>query len=427
METFSLYLLKSVTSISILYCFYWFVLRNETYYIWNRYFLLVSLIVSLVLSMIKFPVESIPSETVVNILSPVIINSYLPSGEHKLSFDKLSILSIIYISGAVVLCIRFLSSLVKIYYLYLRFPKYNFNGFKAVVLDNDSSPFTFFNILFIPRTDFESGKIDEMIVHEKAHKDEFHTVDILLLELITIFQWFNPFVWMFRRALKSEHEFIADRRVLNQGYDSVNYQKLLFEKSMGVSTLCLINNFNYSLLKKRLKMMTINKSSSYAKIKYIFAIPVFLAITSLVITVDSFGQKGKIYEEVDVMAEYKGGDIENVRQYIKENITYPESARDKNVSARIYVQFVVDETGKVKDVHITRSDILGETAEEVVVKGYTTGKHPEIDPTSVKEIENEAIRVIESLSGFTPALKDGKKVSTQYTFPINFVLEEKKS
>jgi hypothetical protein len=377
--------------------------------------------------MFKFYIQSIPSDTFANILNPVIINSFISSGEPAKTFNSLSILSIIYISGAVFFCLRFLLSLARIHILYYKFPKYNFNGFKAVVLDNDQSPFTFFNILFISRIDFESGKADEMIVHEKAHKEEFHTLDVLLLEIITIFQWFNPFIWLFRRALKSEHEFIADSRVLNEGFDKVKYQNLLFEKSLGISSLSLTNSFNYSLLKKRLKMMTINKSSSYARIKFIFALPVLFAIISLAFTIDSFGQKSEVYEEVDVMAKYNGGDIGNVRKFIQENITYPKSARDHNVSARIYVQFVVDETGNVKDVQITRSDILDNVEEEVVVKGYKSDENPEIDSKSVKDLETEAIRVIELLSGFTPATKDGKEVSTQYTFPINFILGVKKS
>jgi hypothetical protein len=371
MEAFSLYLLKSVASLSILYCFYWFVLMNETYYNWNRLFLLAALILSFLFPMLSFSIESIHSDAFVNLLNPVIIPGYIFTYVPKKTFDSLSILSIIYISGAVFFCLRFLSSIVRIHFLYYRFPKYKFNGFKAVVHDNNQSPFTFFNILFISRIDFESGKIDEMIVHEKAHKDEFHTFDVLLLEIITIFQWFNPFVWMFRRALKSEHEFIADSRVLNEGFDRIKYQKMLFERSLGITSFNLINNFNYSLLKKRLKMMTIVKSNSLRKIKYLISIPVtFLTVMLIAVNVNSFGQKTKIYTNVDVKAMYKGKNVQEIGADVQKNLVYPKSAKDQKISAKIYVQFVIDENGKVVDVEVVRTDIVDNSGKNILVKGY---------------------------------------------------------
>ena len=174
--------------------------------------------------------------------------------------------------------------------------------------------------------------------------------------------------------------------------------------------------------------MTTYKSGSYAKVKYMLALPVILlTVLSFVVHVDSYAQKGKIYDKVDVMAKYQNGDISGVRKFIAENVTYPESALKNNVSAKIYVEFVVNEKGEVSDVQIARSDILDNKGNEVVVVGYKSGDNPEIDSKSVADLEAEAIRVIKLLSGFTPAIKDGKKVSTQFTFPINFVLSEKES
>jgi hypothetical protein len=318
-----------------------------------------------------------------------------------------------------------LSSLARIHFLYYRFPKYKFNGFKAVVLDNDQSPFTFFNILFISRIDFESGKIDEMIVHEKAHKDEFHTFDVLLLEIITIFQWFNPFVWMFRRALKSEHEFIADSRVLNEGFDKVRYQKMLFERSLGIPSFNLTNNFNYSLLKKRLKMMTTVKSNSLKKIKYLLSMPVMLLTVMLMaVNFNSYGQKDNVYTKVDVEANYKNGGFNGVREFVKQNLTYPKSI---NISAKIIVQFIVDEEGKVTDADVVRCSILDNSNENVLIKDYDPKANPEINSKVVTELKVEALRVIKLLNGFTPAQKDGKIVKEQFVIPIIFFLDQKKA
>jgi hypothetical protein len=318
-----------------------------------------------------------------------------------------------------------LSNIARIYFLYFRFPKYKFNEFKAVILDNNQAPFTFFNLLFISRCDYESGNTNEIIVHEKAHRDEYHSFDIILLEIMTIIQWFNPFVWLFRFSLKSEHEFIADNKVLKEGFDKLKYQKLLFEKTLGITTLNLTNNFNYSLLKKRLKMMTTKKSNSIVKIKYLLSMPSMLLITLLfAINLSSYGQQDKIYTEVDVMAEYNDGGIAGMRKLVQQKIIYPKSAIKDNVSAIINVQFVIDEKGNMTNVEINRSDIKINKIDEVVVTTLKSQESTETTSKSLASIEAEAIRVIGLLKGFTPAQKDGKNVKSQFTFPINFHLAE---
>ncbi len=420
MDVFELYLLKSVIGLSSLYTFYWFMMRNETYYSWNRMFLLFSLIISFVLPMFNFTIQSISSETITNLIEPVVVGKYLPAS-NPLKTNTLSILSIIYISGAVFFSLRLLLNFAKILFLYQRFPRCKYFGFNAVVLNGDQSPFTFFNILFISQVDYESGKIDEMIVHERAHKEEYHSIDILLLEIMTIIQWFNPFIWLFRLALKSEHEFIADSKVLNEGFDNVKYQKLLFEKSLGIASLDLTNAFNYSLLKKRLKMMTAKKSSSLVKIKYLLSMPLLLLTIMLLTTnINSYGQEDKVYTDVDVMAKYKNED--EFRNFIAKNLRYPESAAKNNIMGTIYVQFDVEKNGKVSNVQIVRTDVKKGNVDEVVVVAKSN-ENSKIDSKSISDLEAEAIRAVKLLEDFTPALKDGKNVKSQLTIPIVFVLQ----
>lgn len=428
MEAFELYLLKSTVALSFLFVFYWLVLRKETFHSLNRVFLLGTLLISGLCPLISFSLQNISTGTFYTLIDPIVVQAQAMANPVSKIAPSLSILSIIYISGAVFFSLRFLSNLVRIQYLYSRFPREKYKGFKAVIMDGDQSAFTFFNILFISRIDFENGKSSEMIVHEQAHRDEYHSIDIILLEIITILQWFNPFIWLFRVALKSEHEFFADSKVLQEGFEKLSYQKLLFEKSLGITSFQLSNAFNYSLLKKRLKMMSINKSNSRLRIKYLMSVPVvFLTILLLAINYNSFAQDDKIYDEVDIMATFQGGGISGVRKYIAENISYPESARKNKVEAKIFVQFVVDEKGEVTDVHAVRSDIIDNVSKEVVVVGYSPTDNPEVNSGSVADLEAEAVRVIKSLNGFTPGQKDGKNVKTQWTFPIQFVLQKEES
>lgn len=428
MSGLELLILKSVAALSLLYVSYWFLLRNGTNYAWNRFFLLTTMIASIVFPFIKFSFQ--PSTRVFSALfEPIVISGYLPVQEQQISTYSLSILSIIYISGAVFFILRFLSKLGRIHYLYTRFPKTKYKGFTAVILDEDHSPFTFFNILFISRSDYQDEADAEIIAHERAHRDLYHSFDIILLEILTIIQWFNPIVWLLHNSLKSEHEFMADQKVLLKGYDKVRYQKLLFEKSLGISALNLTNNFNYSLLKKRLKMMTKNNPSLYVKFKYFLSLPVVLIVFAFIsLNITSYAQDETVYEQVDVMAKYKDGDIDGVRKHIALNLKYPESAIKHQVTAKVFVGFVVDKSGKVTNVKIIRTDIEDHSDKEVVVASKKSEKNSpetnkELIDKALADMEAEAIRVVESLGDFVPAQKDSKNVSTRFTFPIIFALK----
>ncbi len=451
MGTFEIYLLKSVTALSLLYTFYWLVLRNETYYSWNRLFLLFAMVISILAPIFSFSVASLPPTIFAKVLNTVVISGNAAPADVVKSLDLWNILSIVYISGSLFFCLRFLSSLAQIHFLYQRYPKYNYHGFRAVVLNNDLSPFTFFNILFISKIDFESGKIDETIVHEKAHKDEFHTLDILLMEIVTIIQWFNPFVWLLRHSLRSEHEFLADNRVLLEGFDKVRYQEMLFKKSLGITSFSLTNNFNYSLLKKRLKMMTTKKSSSVIKVKYLLSMPMLLlAFVLLAINVNSWAQENNssssesattrkvdrykmvylnldlnesdtldvesitptdtlAFNMVEAMPKYKTGNDADIALFIQQNLTYPKSALDNKVSAKMYVHFVVDEIGKVTSVEVIKS-----------IVPLADSRRAE-NTTALVDMKNEAIRVI-SLLEFSAGKQNGQNVRVQYVIPVDYKL-----
>lgn len=427
-----LYLLKSTIALTVLYGFYWLFLKNETYFKWNRVYLILSIFISLVSPLINISIFEKANTSIGNIIEPVIIstqNSIIKENH------SLSILSIIYISGAVFFTLNFLSKISRIYYMYQRFQKVQYNGFRTVLVNGTISPFTFFSILFISRSDYEKGNIAEMVVHERAHKEQLHSLDVILLEITTIIQWFNPFLWLVRIALKAEHEFIADSKVLEKGYDKVAYQTLLFEKSLGVIGLGVTNNFNYSLLKNRLKMMTIKKSGSSAIVKYVFSLPLLLSMCLFLSTNFKVIGQDKVYTVVEKMPKYGNSD-DDLRMFVAKNLKYPESAAELGVQGRIYLQFIVTDKGKVKDVSVIKVVVPEKTTtEEIVVtaqkknndnkvefKEYKPTGNAKIDQ-AYKDLENEAIRVMKLIGDFTPGEEKGQKVNVSFTFPITFVLQ----
>ncbi|MBN2350656.1 MAG: M56 family metallopeptidase [Bacteroidales bacterium] len=424
MTSIEIFLIKSAFSLVFFYLAYWLFLKNETYFTWKRLYIIGSLFFSVVIPFIKIPGRA-SLVNVSTLLEPIIVTGKNVGEVTELS-NSLHIVSIIYISGAILFSLRFLFSLFQIYKLYHSNYKVWYHGFKTVILNEDCSSFTFFNILFISRADYDKGKIDEIIVHEKAHYRQGHSYDMLIVEVISIVQWFNPFVWLLRHALKTEHEYIADEQVLTEGFELAGYQKMLFEKSLGITTLSLANSFNYSLLKKRLKMMTHKKSNNLARFKFILSMPLVLAICIIVLAkCEAYSQQeDDVYTVVDVMPEYPGG-LDGMRKFVAENLVYPKSAAEANVEAKVFISFVVDEKGKVTDVVVDRSDIIDNVTKEVVIVGYKASENSAVAAQYVSDLEMEAIRVVSKMAAFKPGETNGKKVKVKYTIPIQFILKDK--
>lgn len=422
------YLLKSGIIISVFYLFYVLFIKRETFFQLNRFYLLATLIFALILPLLPV-IHYKESSTIVSyFIGGVSITENLEGIKNSKYTGLINPLSIIYLGGVSWFTVRFISSLGRLLFIYRRFPKTTVNGLKAVIMNGDLAPFTFFNILFITETDLNRNEQNGIIEHELTHVRQYHSLDLFILELGCIIQWFNPFIWLYKVALKTEHEYTADEQVVKEGYNKLAYQELLFEKTMGVTALGLTNNFNFSLLKNRIKMMTKNRSKANARLKYLLSIPMILLVLTFSMVDCSIASSpdDTVYDEVDVMPEYPGG-IQEVRKYIAQNLTYPEIAAEQGVAGRIFVQFTVYENGSVQDVIIMRSDINTKVGDEIVVVGYERGeaKNASSQKEEIIALENEAVRVVKTIPDFTPGLKDGKPVKVRFTFPIQFALQAK--
>jgi beta-lactamase regulating signal transducer with metallopeptidase domain len=138
-------------------------------------------------------------------------------------------------------------------------------GLRLVLIHREYSPFSFFNLIFINTKDYQPGQLREIIEHEKVHIRQRHTLDLFLLEFMTILQWFNPFIWMYRHSVKGIHEFLADEGVLLAGHGISEYQQRLLNQAMGIQLNDMTNTFNHSLLKRRFIMMTKKRSGFAAR------------------------------------------------------------------------------------------------------------------------------------------------------------------
>lgn len=255
----------------------------------------------------------------------------------------------------------------------------------------------------------------EMLAHEMEHVRQGHSFDILILELLTIFQWFNPFIWLLKRSLRENHEFLADNGVLKPGVSSANYRLLLLNSSF-IQQPILANNFNYSLIKIRIKMITKIKSSKIAASKLTMGILVTAALF-MVFGFDyseSLPQEKKtnatqtkepqktdqaqdqVFVVVEQMPEFPGGELA-LREFIAKAIKYPDDAIKAGTQGKVYITFVVSKEGKVVDPKVAR------------------GVSPSLDA--------EALRVVKSLPIWIPGKQRGVNVAVSYTIPIAFALK----
>lgn len=288
------FVIKSAICLTILYGFYHLFLRNIKVFDFNRVYLLFSLLFAIVIPLITIRVSiNLPVNSNIHGFSN--LTGSLIQGEeiiaepiHFLTFQDTFL--ILYSIVSSFLLIRFVSNIYKIIRLIRISSIVNNYNTQIVLVEKKTLPYSFFRYIFVNRSDYENGKINkELIIHEQTHCLHYHSVDILIIELVKIILWFNPLIWLFRKAIQLNHEFLADNKVLSN-HDLNDYQNTLLNLVFRNNSTYLASNFNYSLTKKRLIMMTENNSSSKATFRKIVAIPLFLI---LAITL-SFSQENEL-------------------------------------------------------------------------------------------------------------------------------------
>jgi hypothetical protein len=267
MTDFMLYLLESAACLALFYFGYWLFLRKETYFCLNRFYLVFSIIASLIIPVFKVTSPFLTAK------APV--NSYLyPAAvTPPKTWGVAETLLLVYAVGAVLFLTRFIFHMIKLYFVIRKHGAHKVNGLKIVSVDKDFSPFSFLNFLFINDRQINEINMRRIIAHENIHIKQYHSFDILLIELLTIFQWFNPFVWPYKKSLQETHEFLADRGVIAQGFSSAKYQLLMFEQHVGLKLFEFVNNFKQSQIKRRITMMSKIKSRGAARLKLLLVLP----------------------------------------------------------------------------------------------------------------------------------------------------------
>jgi len=287
------YLFRSAVWITVWYGFYYFFLRNENSYRLLRLYFLAGIIVSLV-----FPLISLPA-FMPSLIPPAgrIFPGTLPDIPAQTSSDAPAFPSFYYflfmgyIIGVIILSIKFLWELFSLYVLIRLNPKRRQNGVVFVYLKQNVSPFSFFYFLFINPDLFTAGERESIIRHEKAHVYGWHTLDLLVSQVFVIFQWFNPFAWLFRQALLTNLEFIADAKAQKSATNPASYQKLLLKTATLRQNSSLGNSFQQSQLKIRIMKLQLNQHKRPNYLKLVAILPVILLVLLAFNTKDTASNK----------------------------------------------------------------------------------------------------------------------------------------
>lgn len=411
-----IFLLKSSVSIVILYSLFYVIIRYESNHQLNRFIGWACLVFSI--GLLSIPADSFFKSKIYAAKIHTVMQGTFDiqqSLTQAVSSDSMSIYFMIYIVGVVVFSLRSLIGFATLIYYCFSSTKHHRWGFKVVAIDRNVSPFTFFNILFIGNQSLEDKGLDAMLVHEQVHRDQLHSIDTLILEVLTVAFWFNPAIWFFQRDIKAEHEYIADEQVLKKGINVLEYQRLLFRAGTGVS-LQLGNYLSKktSLIKrfKKMKTQKINPKVTYGRAL------LFLPLMIMILVISSFSGMYRGIQP-DTPAVYEKGESVMYKT-VGDILRYPSKARKENRSGLVHVSFTVNKNGIIENLIAEKKE--GSLLEEIVVIGYSQSSE---DPKGVSnELKSEAIRAVKTLGKFVPAQKDGKPISSVLILPIQFKIQQ---
>lgn len=433
------YIIKSALLLTLLYGCFALLLSRETFHRFNRIALLSVLIAALVLPAVKLsfhkptflspiaPIEYVmqPEDKAVEAKTKAAgtlqTATFKEAGNPTFSITIKQAVWMLYLIGVAVSIGIFCIQLFRFWQDIKGGVRTKDEWGNTIVIHGGNfAPYSFFHYIIINAADYEQLR-EPILTHEQAHIRMGHSWDLMLLQLVTVLQWFNPFVYLLGRDLKAVHEYEADCAVLNFGIDAKQYQLLLVTKAVGNRLQTIGNNLSHHSLKKRIKMMYQKKSNRWMMLKALFIIPVACfalytfatpkadspvpqvkktAVTQQKKTVAAQAKKvtsdDKIYDIVDVNAGFPGGD-EAMYKWLADNIKYPQDAIGKRLQGRVQLQLVINKDGSFADVQVIRGP--------------------------AKELCDEAVRVVKEMPKWNPAKIKGEAVRSRFYLPVIFRLQ----
>ncbi|GAA4413448.1 M56 family metallopeptidase [Nibrella viscosa] len=407
------YFIRANLFLLLFYACYWLGLRRHTFFRLNRWYLLATIGLSLVLPWVTVPAQTVEAlrvpMTSVTLPSITVTQRAQPTGP-----DWQTILFALYGIVALGLLFRLTVQVLGLMRMISRSARYPQGDHTLVIPEAGQLPtFSFFRYLVLNPADTDSELIRR---HELIHIRQRHSADILLIEIVQAFFWINPVLTLYKQAIQQVHEYLADQ----QAVDKDQYASFLVDYAFGVHPVGITNPFfNSSQLKQRIRMLKSRSTSRWALVRYALVIPAAAllvmctqkegdvaklidkksderAVSEGLSALSKLGPKGEIFTVVEEPPQFPGG-MKNLATYLGQNIRYPEKAAKAGVQGKVFVSFVVATDGSIHDVQI--------------LKGLS------------EEINAEAMRVMYDMPHWTAGRQSGKPVNVKYNLPISFQLD----
>ena len=415
-----MYFLKLNISLILLFCFYKLMFSSDTFFSWRRATLIGMYFIAMLIPGFDCSdwVNNHPRmASMASDYASIILPAVSVTSEKGTVVDWEIVALAIYCMVVSVLLLCFSWQLVSIIRLRNKCQIGYVNGTEVYLLEGNENPFSFFRWIFLNPEKHNRRELDEILMHEQAHCRQLHSIDVLFAELFVVFFWINPFVWLLKREVRLNLEYLADSNVLESGKDSKEYQYHLLGLTYRKNVATISNNFNVLPLKKRIKMMNKKKTKGLVKMKYALYIPLIamlLVVSNIEMVARSVTgikhdvatvttsveqqrnkkqqQSGEVYTVTEIMPTFR----ENVNLWLSKKVKYPAAAVKKKEEGRVIIKFIISPTGEVQKPQIIRS----------------------VSPS----LDKEALRVISSMPKWNPGKQNGKPVAVYYTLPISFKL-----
>ena len=390
------HLLPIAATVAILWLVYRLLFRNSNRLHFNRYFLLTSMLLALampllgLLSGLELPQMVTLKQSMLNgmMLNEVIVTAdgqpMLPevivTTSTQSHFSVWQVISGIYLIGVGVMTLLFLFKLAKLVVLIIRSPKRKMSSCTAVFTGHEQGSFSFFRYAFFPNENVDP----DIMRHEMSHISHHHSWDILFAEVMMILQWFNPFIYLYKKELQSLHEYQADRDVVATGVDKKNYMMLILQQCTAVDFSGMSNNFSLILTKKRIKMITRNEKAKGLWWRLLATLPVLAVL--LIANTKVTAQEKKTENVFTVQfGDFELFNDDGTQMQLKDTVIYYEDGT--------YTKF---ESTEAVD------PFTGELRKTFTVKNYTAEgtPNPNIDFT-IREVEKHGDTMMYSMDPFT--------------------------
>ncbi len=435
MTPFQNYIAEVIAFMAVLYLFYLLFLSRDTFYSRNRAYLIASILTSLVLPALNFSIGGgilAGLQSGLSQIVPLGTVTVTPGTETASDFMMHPLL-IIYLSGVAISVLLTGISIIKI----IRMVRSGrVKGTRIVMTDEEGvSGFSAFGYIFLSER-LNKEELERITEHELKHIDNKHFYDLLFVKIIGIILWFNPLIYLYARSLKAVHEYQADQKLISEGENILEYQRLLLNQLFKTNIFSVQNAFaGTSLIKKRIVMMTKQKTQNRAVLKLIMIVPVLailaimfscskddteaetavdeLVIDEIVVIGDINSDQSMVTTEeksledrvkdreifvvVETMPTFQGGDVNNFRDWVQQRVKYPEIAVKNGIQGKVFIMFVVEPDGTVTNANIMRG----------------------VDPS----LDNEAIKVVKSSPLWAAGKQKGVEVAVRFSITVNFQLK----